>query len=201
MHPHAGGLIVCDGIEHANAISKALKHLTGEDSVVVHSESGKDTRAIEKFTEDKTPSRTKWIIAVGMISEGVNIPHLRVCVYLSSIQAQLRWTQIIGRIIRVEKDLDWDLQTAYMFQYDDGISTVISEEGEPEQTSVNIRKYAEDLTEEKWTVLEARESERRTRRIIDGNGSDTETKLETISSSGINTEQILEGERVENKKL
>ena len=201
MHPHAGGLIVCDGIEHANAISKALKHLTGEDSVVVHSESGKDTRAIEKFTEDKTPSRTKWIIAVGMISEGVNIPHLRVCVYLSSIQAQLRWTQIIGRIIRVEKDLDWDLQTAFMFQYDDGISTVISEEGEPEQTSVNIRKYAEDLTEEKWTVLEARESERRTRRIIDGNGSDTETKLETISASGINTEQIYEGERVENKKL
>tara|TARA_B100000989_G_scaffold298608_1_gene288712 strand:- start:289 stop:2205 length:1917 start_codon:yes stop_codon:yes gene_type:complete len=201
MHPHAGGLIVCDGINHANAIANALKHLTGEESVVVHSENGKDARAIEKFTEDKTPSRTKWIIAVGMISEGVDIPHLRVCVYLSSIQAQLRWTQIIGRIIRVEKELDWELQTAYMFQYDDGISTVISEEGEPEQTSVNIRKYAEDLTEEKWTALEARESERRTRRIIDGTGSDTETKLETISASGINTEQIYEGERVENKKL
>ncbi len=201
MHPHAGGLIVCDRIDHANAISKALKHLTGEESVVVHSESGQDARAIEKFTEDKTPSRTKWIIAVGMISEGVDIPHLRVCVYLSSIQAQLRWTQIIGRIIRVEKDLDWDLQTAYMFQYDDGISTVISEEGEPEQTSVNIRKFAEDLTEEKWTALETRESERRTRRVIEGTGSDTETILETISASGINTEQIYEGERVENKKL
>ena len=88
-----------------------------------------------------------------------------------------------------------------MFQYDDGISTVISEEGEPEQTSVNIRKFAEDLTEEKWTALETRESERRTRRVIEGTGSDTETILETISASGINTEQIYEGERVENKKL
>ena len=54
MHPHAGGLIVCDGIEHANSISKALKHLTGEESVVVHSDTGKDARAIEKFTKDKT---------------------------------------------------------------------------------------------------------------------------------------------------
>ena len=201
MHPHAGGLIVCDGIDHANAISRALKHLTGEDSVVVHSENGNDARKIEQFTNDTSPSRTKWIIAVGMISEGVDIPHLRVCVYLSSIQAQLRWTQIIGRIIRVEKGLDWDLQTAYMFQYDDGISTVISEEGEPEEISVNIRKYAIDLTEEKWTVLRARERERRNRRAINGTGTDRETKVETISASGINTEQIYEGERIENKKL
>ena len=74
MHPHAGGLIVCDGIEHANSISKALKHLTGEESVVVHSDTGKDARSIEEFTKDKTPSRKKWIIAVGMISEGVDIP-------------------------------------------------------------------------------------------------------------------------------
>ena len=201
MHPHAGGLIVCDGIDHANAISRALKHLTGEDSVVVHSENGNDARKIEQFTNDTSPSRTKWIIAVGMISEGVDIPHLRVCVYLSSIQAQLRWTQIIGRIIRVEKGLDWDLQTAYMFQYDDGISTVISEEGEPEEISVNIRKYAMDLTEEKWTVLRTRERERRNRRAINGTGSDRETKVETISASGINTEQIYEGERIENRKL
>ena len=95
----------------------------------------------------------------------------------------------------------WDLQTAYMFQYDDRISTVISEEGEPEEISVNIRKYAMDLTEEKWTVLRTRERERRNRRAINGTGSDRETKVETISASGINTEQIYEGERIENKKL
>ena len=129
MHPHAGGLIVCDGIEHANAISKALKHLTGEDSVVVHSESGKDTRAIEKFTEDKTPSRTKWIIAVGKISEGVDIKFLRVCVYMTTITAALRWTQIIGRILRTEKEIDWEKQTAHFYQYEDGMETVTDENG------------------------------------------------------------------------
>ena len=43
--------------------------------------------------------------------------------------------------------------------------------------------------------------ERRNRRAINGTGSDRETKVETISVSGINTEQIYEGERIENKKL
>ena len=73
-----------------------------------------------------------------------------------------------------------------MFQYDDGISTVISEEGAPEEISVNIRKYAIDLTEEKWTVLRTRERERRDRRAINSTGSDRETKVKTISASGIN---------------
>ena len=121
--------------------------------------------------------------------------------YLSSIQAQLRWTQIIGRIIRVEEGLEWDLQTAYMFQYDDGIETVISEDGEQKETNVNIRKYAEDLLEEKWTALQIREQDRRNRIVTDGSGTSRETKLETISASGINTEQIYDGDRIQNEKL
>ena len=64
---------------------------------------------------------------------------------------------------------------------------------------VNIRKYAEDLLEEKWTALQIREQERRNRRIVDGTGNNRETKLETISASGINTEQIYDGERIEKK--
>ena len=50
-------------------------------------------------------------------------------------------------------------------------------------------------------MLRTRERERRNRRAINGTGSDRETKVETISASGINTEQIYEGERIENKKL
>ena len=86
-----------------------------------------------------------------------------------------------------------------MFQYDDGIETVISEDGEQEETNVNIRKYAEDLLEEKWTALQIREQERRNRRPADGSGTNRETKVETISASGINTEQIYDGERMQNK--
>ena len=64
-----------------------------------------------------------------------------------------------------------------------------------------MRKYAIDLKEEKWTVLRTRERERRNRRAINGTGRDRKTKVKTISASGINTEQIYEGERIENKKL
>ena len=46
-----------------------------------------------------------------------------------------------------------------------------------------------------------REQERRNRIIVDGTGNNRETKVETISASGINTEQIYDGERIENKKL
>ena len=88
-----------------------------------------------------------------------------------------------------------------MFQYDDGIETVLSEGGELKETNVNIRKYAEDLLEEKWTALQIRAQERRNRTVTGGSGINRETKLETISASGINTEQIYDGYRIQNKKL
>ena len=50
-------------------------------------------------------------------------------------------------------------------------------------------------------MLRTRERERRNRRAINGTGSDREPEVETIWESGINTEQIYEGERIENKKL
>ena len=40
-HTWAGGLIVCNSIPHADSVAKALKHWTGEDSIVIHSEWGR----------------------------------------------------------------------------------------------------------------------------------------------------------------
>ena len=201
-HSWAGGLIVCDGIEHANSVAEALKHWTGEEAVVVHSESGNDVQAIKDFREDRTPARTKWIISVGKISEGVDIKHLRVGVYLSSIQAPLRWTQILGRILRTEKDLDWDMQTAHFFQYDDGIESVEDDEGNTSPSSVNIKFYAESLMEERWTTLEIKSPKKDPR---EGEGWDSPngnfTNVESISATGINTQQIYEGERINNSEL
>ena len=94
--------------------------------------------AIKEFRETRNAARAKWIVSVGKISEGVDIKHLRVCVYLTKIQAPLRWTQILGRVLRVEDDLEWDLQTAHFFQYDDGLEDIANEDGETEQQSVNM---------------------------------------------------------------
>ena len=204
-HPWAGGLIVCNSIVHADAVAKALKHWTGEDSVVIHSESGAGARAIKEFRGNRTEARTKWIVSVGKISEGVDIKHLRVCVYLSRIQAPLRWTQILGRVLRVEDDLDWDLQTAHLYQYDDGMELVEDEDGELISQSVNIKMFAETLLEERWVTLEASEKDRKKPDEGEGTGSGENggnySTVEAHSASGVNTQTIYEGQRHENSDL
>jgi|GEM_PF-2695898 len=204
-HPWAGGLIVCNTIPHADAVAKALKHWTGEDAVVVHSESGSgnDARAIKAFRETRNAARAKWIVSVGKISEGVDIKHLRVCVYLTKIQAPLRWTQILGRVLRVEDDLEWDLQTAHFFQYDDGLENIANEDGEVEQQSVNIKLFSETLLQEKWFTLQIRQQtgEREPRPDNSQERRHSWTTVETKQATGVNTQKIYGDQRHENYDL
>ena len=202
-HPWAGGLIVCNSIAHADAVARALKHWTGEDSVVVHSEIGNDARAIREFRENRTVARTKWIVSVAKISEGVDIKHLRICVYLTKIQAPLRWTQIIGRILRTEPDLEWDLQTSHHFQYEDGIENVESDDGGVVAESANIKLLAETLLEEKWVTLEARQEAGQPREDKD-RSNEAESNyytVDTIQATGFNTQQFYDGIRHDNQTL
>ena len=201
-HPWAGGLIVCNSIPHADSVAKALKHWTGEDAVVVHSESGNDARAIKTFRETRNAARAKWIVSVGKISEGVDIKHLRVCVYLTKIQAPLRWTQILGRVLRVEDNLEWDLQTAHFFQYDDGVENVVGEDGVIEEQNVNIKLFSETLLQEKWVTLQAKQQNKK----IDGNNRDgglrsSWTTVEAQQATGVNTQKIYGDERHDNNDL
>ena len=45
-------------------------------------------------------SSSRWIVAVGMISEGTDIPRLQVCCYLSRIRTELHYRQVLGRVLR-----------------------------------------------------------------------------------------------------
>jgi len=203
-HPWAGGLIVCNSIKHADDVACALKRWTGEESVVVHSESGNDARAIKEFRENRTAARNKWIISVAKISEGVDIKHLRVCVYLTKIQAPLRWTQILGRILRTESDLEWDLQTSHHFQYEDGIENVESDDGGTQAESANIKLLAETLSEERWATLEAKQDAEVAKRPLPNpvdEGSQVWFTVETIQATGVNTQQIYDGIRHDNQSL
>lgn len=201
-HPWAGGLIVCNSIPHADSVAKALKHWTGEEAIVIHSESGAGARAIRDFRGNRTEARSKWIVSVGKISEGVDIKHLRVCVYLSAIQAPLRWTQILGRVLRVEDDLEWDLQTAHFYQYDDGVGLIEDENGDAVSQSINIKMFAETLLEERWVTLEASEKNKKEPGGGGGGGGpEIWSTVEAHSASGINTQTIYDGLRHENKDL
>jgi superfamily II DNA or RNA helicase len=95
-HRDAGGLVIAADSDHARRIAKQLHEATGRAPVIVlHAE----PRAAAKLT-DFTNSRDPWIVAVNMVSEGVDIPRLRVGVYATAAKTPLVFRQIVGRFVR-----------------------------------------------------------------------------------------------------
>jgi superfamily II DNA or RNA helicase len=94
--PDAGGLVIAADSDHARKIAKVLHELIGHSPVVVLHQ---DTKAAEKLTRF-TNSNEPWIVAVNMVSEGVDIPRLRVGVYATASKTALIFRQIVGRFVR-----------------------------------------------------------------------------------------------------
>jgi superfamily II DNA or RNA helicase len=95
-HRDAAGLVVAADSEHARRIAKLLREATGRAPVVVlHAEA----RAAAKLAAF-TGSTDRWIVAVNMVSEGVDIPRLRVGVYATAAKTPLIFRQIVGRFVR-----------------------------------------------------------------------------------------------------
>jgi superfamily II DNA or RNA helicase len=95
-HPDAAGLVIGADSSHARRIAALLREATGQRALVVlHNE----PRAAEKLAAF-TNARDPWIVAVNMVSEGVDIPRLRVGVYATSAKTPLVFRQIVGRFVR-----------------------------------------------------------------------------------------------------
>jgi superfamily II DNA or RNA helicase len=95
----AGGLVVASSIEHAHLIAYLFKtELNQSTRVVTHC-----TTNSEKSIDDFRRGNEKWLISVGMVSEGTDIPRLQVCCHLTRIRTELHFRQILGRIMRVNK--------------------------------------------------------------------------------------------------
>jgi superfamily II DNA or RNA helicase len=137
-------------------LEKVVEEITGEKPVRVDSFTDADNKKLKNFQHDTSPSRAKWLISVMKVTEGVDIKHLRVCVYLTHKTAPLLWTQILGRILRKEEKL-FGNQTSHFYQYDDGIDNVEDEEDKNlvEARSVRIREYSESITQQRDAVLKA----------------------------------------------
>ncbi|HVW17437.1 MAG TPA: helicase-related protein, partial [Solirubrobacteraceae bacterium] len=96
-HRDAAGLVVAADGEHAARVAKVLRDVSGEaPTVVVHT----DARAHERL-EAFRAGTARWIVAVNMVSEGVDIPRLRVGVYATAAKTALIFRQIVGRFVRV----------------------------------------------------------------------------------------------------
>jgi hypothetical protein len=95
-HRDAGGLVVTADGEHALRVAAVLSDVTGRaPTVVLHT----DARAAAKLRAFGR-GRERWLVAVNMVSEGVDIPRLRVGVYASAAKTPLIFRQIVGRFVR-----------------------------------------------------------------------------------------------------
>ncbi|GGO31625.1 DEAD/DEAH box helicase [Micromonospora parathelypteridis] len=95
----AGGLIIATDQQTARSYAKLIEQVTGEKAAVVLSDDLGASARIATFAA----SDQRWLVAVRMVSEGVDIPRLAVGVYATSASTPLYFAQAIGRFVRARR--------------------------------------------------------------------------------------------------
>lgn len=108
INRNAGGLVVASSIEHAEAIKLLMTKNYNIGAVVVTTNEAKPSNKIKDFRN----SSDEWLISVGMVSEGTNIPRLQVCCNLTNVTTEMYFRQIFGRVLRKTNAPN---QEAFMF--------------------------------------------------------------------------------------
>ena len=96
-HADAGGLVIAADKEHAAALADELEAVTERRPPVVTSDAPDASKRIAAFAAG---SDERWLVSVLMVSEGVDIPRLRVGVYATPARTELFFRQVVGRFIR-----------------------------------------------------------------------------------------------------
>ncbi len=130
----AGGLIIAVDHEHARAIAHILKVRHNSAATVVLSDDPNASDRIVAFGVGTQP----WIVAVRMVSEGVDIPRLRVGVFATTTTTELFFRQAVGRLVRLTPG--GGSQRAFMFIPDDA----------------RLRRWAEQIKRQRRHSLRSR---------------------------------------------
>ena len=112
-HTDAGGLVIAMDREHARGIAGIMRRVLGVDAVVATSDDPAAGARIDEFAGGRRP----WLVAVRMVSEGVDIPRLRVGVFATTTTTELFFRQAVGRIVRYVPGRT-GRQPSYMFMPD-----------------------------------------------------------------------------------
>ncbi len=95
----AGGMVIASNKTQARAYARILSEITGERPVVVLSDDPRASASIESFTDGEA----RWLVAVRMVSEGVDVPRLAVGVYATATSTPLFFAQAVGRFVRARR--------------------------------------------------------------------------------------------------
>ncbi|MEZ5262963.1 MAG: DEAD/DEAH box helicase [Acidimicrobiales bacterium] len=127
--PDAGGLVIAMDVDHARGIAALLRDRLGATAVVATSDDPDASDRIARFSSATTP----WIVAVRMVSEGVDIPRLRVGVFATNTTTELFFRQAVGRLVRWQPIAGAGRQKAFLFIPDD----------------IRLRTYAHQLADQR----------------------------------------------------
>jgi superfamily II DNA or RNA helicase len=94
--PDAGTMVIASDQKAARAYAALLTKLTGETPTVVLSDDPGSSNRIAECSA----GTGRWMVAVRMVSEGVDVPRLAVGVYATSASTPLFFAQAIGRYVR-----------------------------------------------------------------------------------------------------
>ena len=112
-HRDAGGLVIAIDQDHAQGIARLLRDRFGTPADVVISDDPTASKKIAEFAHNDRP----WLVAVRMVSEGVDIPRLRVGVFATTTSTELFFRQAVGRFVRWQSGRP--SQKAYVYIPDD----------------------------------------------------------------------------------
>jgi hypothetical protein len=97
--PDAGAMVIASDQDSARAYAALLKEITGERPTVVLSDEKAASKRIATFAENDD----RWMVAVRMVSEGVDVPRLAVGVYATRTATPLFFAQAVGRFVRARR--------------------------------------------------------------------------------------------------
>ncbi|MGR6780339.1 DEAD/DEAH box helicase [Moritella viscosa] len=104
VNKSAGGLVVASSVDHAREILSLLQEEFNQSAVIVTYQHDDPVGEITRFRT----SDMQWIVSVGMVSEGTDIPRLQVCCHLSHVKTELYFRQVLGRILRINDTTNQD---------------------------------------------------------------------------------------------
>ena len=94
--PDAAGLVIAADQDHARGIAHLLHQRHRVTAVVATSDDPTASQRIARFAE----GTAAWLVAVRMVSEGVDIPRLRLGVFATTTTTELFFRQAVGRFVR-----------------------------------------------------------------------------------------------------
>ena len=97
-HSNAAGIVFGRDVSNVNQLADVLQRISGQRPIIVTNDDPDASSRITTFRNSTRP----WIVSVKMISEGVDIPRLRVGVYLTNVRTELFFRQAAGRLVRLD---------------------------------------------------------------------------------------------------